>query len=100
MANKETRGSIASGADEAKVLLVTALQEFRKAVAAATDETTAEPRVFFPNGIELISIKVTVSAVTVELKVAGEKGIKGLLAGRPSADGGVPEAAVVEQGRA
>jgi hypothetical protein len=88
MANKETRGSITSGASEAKVLLVTALEDLRKTVTTVTAEAITATDKFFPNGIELISIKVEISGVAVELKVAGEKGIKGLLGSGPNSDEG------------
>lgn len=39
-----------------------------------------DPDKFFPNGIELISLSLTIKEIfTFEFKVAGEKGVKNLL---------------------
>ena len=76
MATKEPDASITSATSEATALLNAAFSDLAKTVGV---KAAVEPRVFFPNGIELISITVSVSAVKVELKVAGEKGISALL---------------------
>lgn len=77
MADKKmTNVTIKSARDGAKELLSTALKEFEKTARAEEGE---KPRLFFPNGIELISIIVRVSGVDVELKVAGKAGINSLL---------------------
>src|SRR5262245_60497155 len=99
MASKVTKGSITSAESEAKAILEAALDKLRTAVKPETPGAATEPRVFFPNGIELISITVSIGAVKVELKVAGEKGIKGLLESRPNTDE-VGKTAIVEQIRA
>ena len=39
------------------------------------NELTNPTSMFFPHGIELIYLNVTVSGVTATIKVAGEKGI-------------------------
>lgn len=41
-------------------------------------EKDAEPRLFFPNGIELIDVTVSVAGVNVHVEVAGANGRKGL----------------------
>ncbi len=43
---------------------------------AASAKDAADPRLFFPNGIELIDIVVKLTPPDVEVKIAGEKGIK------------------------
>jgi hypothetical protein len=43
---------------------------------SATAAAAGEPRLFFPNGIELISVVAKVGPADVEVKIAGEKGIK------------------------
>ena len=56
---------------------------------SATVKAEGQTRLFFPNGIELISVTLKVNAkdgIDVEVKVAGEKGIKTVAAAR-SADG-------------
>jgi len=59
-----------------------AAELFAKLVAAlekAKDARSEAGRIlFFPNGIELIDVSVTVAGVTAGIKVAGEKGIKGV----------------------
>lgn len=63
--------------ETAKELLSCALTELTKTTQTQIGET---PRLFFPHGIELISITVNVlSKVVVEFKVAGAEGISGLL---------------------
>src|SRR5690349_15697767 len=52
---------------------------------SATVKAEGQTRLFFPNGIELISVTLKVNAkdgVDVEVKVAGEKGIKMVAAAR------------------
>ena len=85
MANeKRTDVAIASASSAAKELLSSALNELKNVLLARVKE---QPRLFFPNGIELISITVKVSAVEVEFKAAGEKGISGLVDSGQSAIG-------------
>jgi hypothetical protein len=63
--------------DAAKELLSSALSDLMKATQAQAGDT---PRLFFPGGIELISITVDVlSKVKLVFKVAGAEGISGLL---------------------
>jgi hypothetical protein len=62
--------------ESAKELFSAAFDELRK---AASQDKKEETRIFFPNGIELISITLDVFKVKVEFKVAGAAGIKGLL---------------------
>ena len=63
--------------DTAKELFSNALKEL-KIVAEAQDDD--KPRVFFPNGIELISITVKLfSEVEIIFKVAGPKPISAIL---------------------
>lgn len=70
----ETDPTITASAGEAEKLLKTTLSELR--AAAVADE---RERIFFPSGIELISITISVGqSVKLELKVAGEKGLAGL----------------------
>jgi len=44
---------------------------------AVSKSDAAEPRLLFPNGIELIDVGVKVGAADVVVKIAGAKGIKG-----------------------
>ena len=45
-------------------------------LAGAKDVGTGrEHPLFFPNGIELIDVTVTVSGIKAEIKIAGEKGL-------------------------
>ena len=74
--DENTMDAITSAKEEAGELLSTALNELRKAAMAKDDEGK---RLFFPNGIELISIGLTLKNITLEFKVAGAEGIKGLL---------------------
>ena len=60
----------------AKELLSKGINDLKNIEKAQKD---GDSRWFFPNGIELISIKVTVSKIDVEFKVAGAKGISDLL---------------------
>jgi len=69
--------AITSAAREsAKELFSAAFDELRKAASQDKKEGT---RIFFPNGIELISITLDVFKVKIEFKVAGAAGVKGLL---------------------
>lgn len=43
---------------------------------AASTADAATPRLFFPHGIELIDVVVKVGPADVEIRIAGEKGIK------------------------
>ena len=76
MADENRTLTIATAKDAAKELLSAAFNELEK---RAKPEAGEEPRLFFPNGIELIFIKLEVSGVKVEFKVAGAKQIPGLL---------------------
>lgn len=63
--------------EAAKELLSSALSELKN---VAETQPSATPRLFFPNGIELISITVKLlSDIDIVFKVAGAKGISGLL---------------------
>jgi hypothetical protein len=79
--SKKSEPGIASASSAAKELLTAALKDLKEsaladdAKLASTDRDPAA-RLFFPNGIELISITVKVAPVEIEFKVAGEKGIK------------------------
>jgi len=70
---------IVAASGQAQKLLAEA---FRQLKGTGTAEAAAEPtRLFFPNGIELISVKVQAGLpakplVSVEPKIAGEKGLK------------------------
>ena len=60
-------------------VLAAVFENLKSNAAVKADGTT---RLFFPNGIELISVIVKVNVkdgIDVELKIAGEKGIKGTL---------------------
>jgi hypothetical protein len=71
-----TYATITSAKDAAKEVLIATFDELG---GKAEPKDKEKPRLFFPNGIELISITVDVSGIKVEIKVAGEKGVKGLL---------------------
>lgn len=76
MVANETNVPITKAKLDPNQLLSTALKELKETVF---DKERKDSRLFFPNGIELISITVRVDKyVDIELKVAGEKGIKGL----------------------
>jgi hypothetical protein len=65
---------------------------FQNLGASAAVKGEAGPRFFFPGGIELIDVTVTVNVkegIKVQVKVAGEKGLKGTAA---SAENPVVEA--------
>lgn len=71
-------------------LLSATLKELKQTVF---DNDRQDSKLFFPNGIELILIKVKVDKyVDVELRVAGEKGVKALL--NPNESGLDPTAIV------
>ncbi|MDX1548684.1 MAG: hypothetical protein R3247_16930 [Rhodothermales bacterium] len=71
----------ASRASAAKELLSAALSELRT-IAQEASASNAAPRLFFPNGIEVISLTVKVSEFfEVTFKIAGEKGVSGLVEG-------------------
>jgi hypothetical protein len=42
----------------------------------AANKDASEPRLFFPSGIELIDVHVKVGPADVEVKIAGQKGVK------------------------
>ena len=48
--------------------------------ANATVLGDQQPRLFFPNGIELITITVKIGTIDIELEIAGAKGISGFTA--------------------
>jgi hypothetical protein len=54
-------------------LLQKTLTDLKGSVAT---HAAGEPRLFFPNGIELISVVVKIGPADVEVTIAGEKGIK------------------------
>lgn len=57
----------------AERMLATAMKELRDSTLTAQGEAADK---FFPNGIELIQLTVSVGNVSIEFKVAGEKGLK------------------------
>ena len=61
---------------EARDILTASLNELKEVVQFQSSTT----RLFFPNGIELIYIKVVVNPVEVEFKVAGKAGGEDLTA--------------------
>lgn len=68
-------------------------QSFSNLKSVATFKEDGKPRLFFPSGIELIFVKLTVGlpekpVVAVEVKIAGEKGIKAI---GPDSAAGVEE---------
>lgn len=76
MVAKKTNAPITKAKQDPNQLLSTALKELKQTVF---DKERQDPRLFFPKGIELISITVKVDKyVDVELKVAGAEGIKAL----------------------
>ena len=71
--------------------LKTAFTELKESVFDSREEG---PRLFFPNGIELISITLKVDKYfEVEFKVAGAEGVKGLLESKKS---GLDPSAIVD----
>lgn len=78
---------------EAQKLLNEAFKNLKS--AASVKEAAEPPRLFFPNGIELIYIKLEAgltekTKVSVELKIAGEKGLKAPASGLEQDDAGEP----------
>ena len=78
---------------EAQKLLIEAFKNLKS--AASVKDAAEPPRLFFPNGIELIYIKLEAglsekTKVAVELKIAGEKGIKGPASESEQDDEGEP----------
>jgi hypothetical protein len=71
-----TNVEITNAKDTASELLTSALNDLRNTCKVEEGE---EPRLFFPNGIELISITLSVSKISLEFKVAGAAGISGLM---------------------
>jgi len=76
-----TNKTINAASSEAKDLLSEAFRNVKEAASGGGSDPT-KPDKFFPFGIELIYVKVEAALtektkVTVELKIAGEKGIKG-----------------------
>ena len=69
----ETDVTITSASGAAKEILSSALNNLRK---TALSEQEGQSKLFFPNGIELVSITVQVATVKVEFEVAGEKGLR------------------------
>jgi hypothetical protein len=66
---QEAAGEKGAVGQEARALFEGVIQELGRTVAAAG----AEPRLFFPNGINLISIEVEIAGAHVTLRVEGEK---------------------------
>jgi hypothetical protein len=62
--------------DSAKEIISVAFDELAKNAKPGAGE---QPRLFFPNGIELMLFTFEVSGVKVEFRVAGAAGIKALL---------------------
>jgi len=72
--------TIKSASSEAQNLLAKIFKNLKEAAAVKTDAQPREGDKFFPNGIELIYVKVEAGLsekikVSAELKVAGEKGV-------------------------
>ena len=75
--------TVKNAGEKAQVLLK---ETFTQLIQVDSLKTTADPdpkktRLFFPNGIELISIKIEAglsekTKVVVDVKIAGEKGAK------------------------
>ena len=70
---------IKAASSELKELLDRAFTNLKS--VAPLKEEDPPPRLFFPHGIELIFVKLTVGlpekpVITVEVKIAGEKGVK------------------------
>ena len=59
--------------DAVQQLLQKILTDLR---GSATKQAADEPRLFFPHGIELISVVVKIGPADVEVTIAGEKGVK------------------------
>ena len=73
-----TNNTITAASSEAKDLLQQAFDSLKDATGGKATEP--KPDKFFPNGIELIYVKVEAgltekTKVSVEIKIAGEKGI-------------------------
>ena len=78
MADKDNP-TIAAVSEEAQKLLSTTFEKLIESTTVKVVE--GDIRLFFPNGIELIHVKVEAgltekTKVSVEVKIAGEKGIK------------------------
>jgi hypothetical protein len=74
MADSEVSQTIASDLTKpVHDLLDGIITEFKR---TAADKDAAEPRLFFPNGIELIQVIVKVGPADVEVKIAGQKGVR------------------------
>jgi len=98
MEHKKVDQTITLVSSEAQKLLV---EVFKNLKSAASVKAAEPPRLFFPNGIELIYIKFEAglsekTKVVVELKIAGEKGIKGLASESEQDDGGEPSTGQTE----
>ena len=59
----------------AERMLTTAMKELRDSALSTQSE---EGDKFFPNGIELIKLTISIGKVSIEFKIAGEKGVSGL----------------------
>lgn len=66
-----TDARISSASSAAKDILSSALNNLK---GAALSDENGQPRLFFPEGIELIEITVEVAGVKVGFKVAGKEG--------------------------
>ncbi len=104
MAEKQTsRQMVSIGADDLSV----AGSEIRKITAEVLDTVHKRvsaglvdggpPRLFFPNGIELIDVTISLGlqskGLEIKVKLAGEKGVKNLVA--ESLEGRLPQAELV-----
>ena len=66
-------GGIAEVKDTATQVLEALFANLKAHAQVAADEPS---RLFFPNGIELISVSVKVTPIEITLTVAGAKGVK------------------------
>ena len=91
MVAKKTNATSTKAKEDANELLKTAFKELKETVLDSRGE---DPRLFFPNGIELISITLNVvKYVEIEFKIAGAAGIKALL---ESKEAGVDPTAIID----
>ncbi|MBC6989451.1 hypothetical protein [Hymenobacter sp. BT491] len=81
----DTQSILVEASAQAKQMLNDAFTRVKQYQDTAAGDPP-KPDKFFPNGIELIYVKVEAgltekTKVTVELRIAGEKGVKGLADG-------------------
>lgn len=77
--------TVAAQSDEAQKLLAKAFGELKRAVSTTS---AAGDTLFFPNGIEVISLTIKVARYfEITFKVAGEKGVSGLVEGSNAGPG-------------